>query len=326
MSKIRAVGADAVQLIGIETAYGTAPDGSGGGVYARLPMRSYGLSPETSLEEDPTWNRGTPDAGDPVEGPIVVQDNMTMPMCARAIGAALKLALGAPDTTDNADGTWTHIFTSGEVLPSFAIQAGHPTLATPKWRTVLGVKAGGLNFDMSRTGRALIEIPLIGQREVKDTTGARDAEPVTYDYLPLDNMAGSITVGGDALASVTAGRFSFSNTLEPVETIRDDGVIDGIDEGERTCSGGVDVRFGVDETLEDLADAKEPAALEMAFTSRAKPDFHLKYQLPRTFFSNPKRPITGPGGISQSWQWRAAHDGDVGSLLVVVLTNDVEAY
>src|SRR5690606_19966533 len=132
------------------------------------------LSPETSLEEDPTWNLGTPDAGDPVEGPITVADNMLMPACSRAMGDALRLVLGAPDSEDNEDGTYTHVFVSGEALPSFAIQTGHPDLSPPKWNTILGVKAGGLNFDMSRTGRALMEIPLIGQKEVKDIAGARD--------------------------------------------------------------------------------------------------------------------------------------------------------
>ncbi|HWJ89329.1 MAG TPA: phage tail tube protein [Pelagibacterium sp.] len=326
MTKPRAVGADAVQLIARESDYGTAPDGVGGGVYARLPMRSYGLSPETSLEEDPTWNRGTPDAGDPVEGPITVSDNMIMPACSRAIGAALALILGSPDTEDNQDDTYTHVFASGQELPSFSIQTGHPKLSVPKWRTVLGVKAGGINFDMSRTGRALLEIPLIGQKQIKDLTGARDATPLQFDYLPFDNITGSITVDGDPLASVTAARFAFSNGLEPVETIRADGVIDGIDEGERTASGSLDARFGIDATLEDLADAKTPCALQFAFALRQYPTRRLVFSLPRVFLSNPKIPITGPGGISQSWQWRAAHDADLGYLLGVTLINDVEAY
>lgn len=328
MTKQRAVGADAVQLIAKEAVYGTPVSGAGGSVYWRLPMRSYGLSPETTLEEDPTWNRGTPDAGDPVEGPITVSDNMIMPACARAVGAALSLILGAPDTTDNdtTPDTYTHIFTSGEEIPSFSIQTGHPTLTTPKWRTVVGVKAGGLNFDMSRTGRALIEIPLIGQKEIKDVSGARDASPIGFDYLPFDNITGAIKVDGAALASVTAARFTFSNGLEPIENIRPDGIIDGIDEGERLASGSLDARFGVDSTLEDLADDKTPCALEMSFTLRQFPAWHLKFQMPRVFLSNPKRAITGPGGISQSWQWRAAHDAVLGHLLAVTLTNDVAAY
>jgi hypothetical protein len=238
----------------------------------------------------------------------------------------LALILGEPDTEDNEDGTYTHVYTSGEALPSFAIQTGHPELTVAKWRTVLGVKAGGVNFDMSRTGRALLEIPLIGQKEVKDVTGARDANPVMFEYLPFDNMTGAITVEGDPLANVTAGRFTYSNALETIETIREDGVIDGIDEGQRAASGSLDARFGADATLEDLADNKTPCVLEFSFTLRQYPTWSLKFSLPRVFLSKPKRPITGPGGISQSWQWRAAHDATLGHLMSVTLTNDVESY
>lgn len=328
MSKQRAVGADAVQLIAREATYGTPVSGAGGSVYWRLPMRTYGLSPETGLEEDPTWNRGSPDAGDPVEGPVTMADNMVMPACARAMGAALALILGAPDTTDNETDpeTFTHVYTSGEDLPSFSIQTGHPKLATPKWHTAVGVKAGGLNFDMGRTGRALMEIPLVGQREIKDEGGARDASPVGFDYLPFDNITGAITVNASPLAAVTAARFAFTNALEPIENIRADGVIDGVDEGERLATGSLDARFGIDSTLETLANSKTPCALELSFTLRQFPAWHMKFQLPRVFLSNPKRPITGPGGITQSWQWRAARDSALGYLLAVVLTNDVEEY
>lgn len=328
-SKPRAVGADAVQMIGIETVYGTPPATG----YFRLPMRQYGLSPERTLEEDPTWNRGagitsSADAGDPVEGPVVVTDSMTMPICARAIGAALKLVLGAPesDETEPESEIYEHVFASGGDLPSFAIQTGYPKLSTPKWRTVFGTKAGGLNFDMARTGRALAEIPLIGQGETKDGSGARQDNPTVWPYLPFDNARGAITVGGSPLANVTAARFQFSNGLEAVENIRADGLIDGVDEGERVPSGTVDVRFGVDATLEDLADGKTPAAMVLRFTLAAQPGWLLEFQLPRVFFSNPKRPITGPGGITQSWQWRAARDDALGFALGVVLINDVEAY
>ncbi|HEV7278393.1 MAG TPA: phage tail tube protein [Devosiaceae bacterium] len=424
MTKPRAVGADAVNLIGFETTYGIPPDGGAGGVYYRVPLRQYGLSPERTPEEDPTWNRGTPDAGDPVEGPVVVNDSMTLPMCARSMGVALRAVLGVPDSdeTEVDSGIFEHVFASGEDLPSFSSQTGHPKLTAAKWRTVHGVKAGGMNFDMARTGRALVEIPLVGQGEIKDGTvggsatvaadagntgngvltladpafaagaaagdyrvvctaaaagggtfevldtddeqigtvdvgdafdgpvkftiadgaadfevgdeftitlhplAARDAAPIMLAYLPFDNARGAITVGGGAIANVTAARFSFSNALEAVETIRADGMIDGVDEGERMATGTVDVRFGADTTLEDLADGKTPAAMELSFTLRSHPGWSLKFQLPRVFFFNPKLPINGPGGISQSWQWRAAHDTTLGYLLGVVLTNDVESY
>lgn len=328
MAKLRAVGADAVNLIGFESVYGTPPDGAATGVYHRVPLRQYGLSPERPPEDDPTWNLGSPDAGDPVEGPVVINDSMSLPMCARNGGVALKSVFGAPDSEETGvdSGVFEHVFVSGEDVPSLSIQTGHPKLTTPKWETIFGVKAGGINFDMARTGRALMEIPLIGQGKLKDASGARDAAPIQLAYLPFDNARGSIKVGASLIGNVTAARFSFSNSLEAVENIRDDGLIDGVDEGERTCTGTIDVRYSTDTTLEDLADAKTPAAMELAFSSSLGAGFGLKFTMSRVFFFEPKKPINGPGGISQSWQWRAARDSDLGYMLSVLLTNDVETY
>ena len=328
MAKLRAVGADAVNLIGFEAAYGTPPSGAGGAVYYRVPLRQYGLSPERPPEDDPTWNLGSPDAGDPVEGPVIVNDAMSLPMCARNAGVVLRAVLGAPDSDETGVGTgvFEHVFVSGEDVPSLAIQTGHPKLTTPKWETIFGVKAGGINFDMARTGRALMEVPLIGQGKTKDVAGARDASPIQLVYLPFDNARGSITVGGVSIGNITAARFGFSNGLEAVENIRADGQIDGVDEGERTCTGTLDVRYSTSTTLEDLAEDKTPAVMELTFGSSLGVDVGLAFTLPRVFFFEPKKPINGPGGISQSWQWRAARDSTLGYLLSVLLTNDVESY
>ncbi|WP_297105148.1 phage tail tube protein [uncultured Devosia sp.] len=328
MAKQRAVGADVVNLIGFEATYGTPPDGSGGGVYYRVPMRQYGLSPEQPPEDDPTWNLGSPDAGDPVQGPVIVNDAMTVPMCARNLGVVLKTVFGAPDSAETGvdSGVFEHEFVSGQELLSFASQTGHPLLSTPKWNTVYGTKAGGLNFDLARTGRALAEVPLIGQGETSDVGGARDATPIQLAYLPFDNAKAAITVGGSAIGNVSAGRAQYTNSLESAENIRADGLIDGVDEGERMCTGTLDVRYSTSTALETLANAKTPAAVVITYGLASHPDFSLVITMPRVFFFKPKLPINGPGGISQSWQWRAARDPDLGYLMSVVLTNDVDSY
>src|SRR5690606_719516 len=126
------VGADAVNLIGFEATYGVPPSGAGGGVYYRIPMRQYGLSAERQPEDDPSWNLGSPDAADPVEGPVIVNDAMSVPMCVRNMGVVLKAVLGAPDSDETGDdtGIFNHVFASGEALPSFSSQTGHPELST----------------------------------------------------------------------------------------------------------------------------------------------------------------------------------------------------
>ncbi len=324
MAKARASGADVVHLIIKETTYGTAP-AAGAGTWRRMPMRSYTVGEDQPLEDDPTWNLGTPEDGDPSLGASTVAGDMVLPMDARGIGFALSMVLGAPVTVADGGGKYTHTWKSGADLFSYSAQVGHPKLTTAKFRNQVGIKAGGLSFPMSRNGRALLTVPLVAQKEIKDTV-TKDSAPLAYAYLPFDNALGSIKIGGVQLGSVTAGQCNFSNNLDAVDEIRSDMAIAGADEQNRSGNGSATIRFGADATLDDLADNKTPAALEFAFGMAAQPTWGLKFQFPRTFWPKTKKPIDGPGGISATLNWRAARDATAGHLMAVVLTNDVATY
>ena len=56
-----------------------------------------------------------------------------------------------------------------------------------------------------------------------------DATPaVTYVVTRFSQGMGSIKVGGTQIAYVTGGDFNFTNSPDVVETIRADGLIDGV--------------------------------------------------------------------------------------------------
>jgi hypothetical protein len=59
---------------------------------------------------------------------------------------------------------------------------------------------------------------------------------------------------------------TYSNNLEKIETIRDDGLIEGADPTIAALTGKVDVRFA-DTTLIDLAAGGTPVDLEFAYTA-----------------------------------------------------------
>lgn len=328
MAKPRASGADAVQLIGFEGVYGTPPDGSGGEVYYRLPMRSDDVSAAQPLDDDDTWNRDTPDDGDASLGGETVSGELVLPIDARGVGIALMMALGEPTTSViTADTLWEHTFVSGADLPSFTKQVVHPKLAAPKARTQFGGKVDTLAFPLQRTGRALLTLGTMFQGETKDAGGAaRDAEPISFPYLPYDNCEAAATLGGVGIANLTGGQVNFSNGLDPVETIRSDNRIDGVDETIRRANGTSSIRLGNDATIDDLIDAGGYGALEFGFTLVSQATWFLKFQFPRVRFERAKKPISGPGGIEQSMNWRASHDADAGYLMRVRLRNDVEAY
>ncbi len=324
MAKTRAYGSDVQCLAAFEATYGTAPNGGGGGVYTKVSFSSADIGAEKPLGYSPLLGQGR-DAQDPFYDATNVEGSIKVPLELRAIGFWLKGVLGAPATVDNTGGKYTHTFKSGGDLLSLALEFGHTKLATQKHFLNTGAKLDTLSFPMQRTGAAEADLGVIAQGETSGPT-AQDASPLSYALKRFNNGKGSIKVAGGQLANVTAGQFSFSNNMEKVETIRDDGLIDGADETEATATGTIDVRFSTDTTLADAIDAETPVALEYGFTIPGGAGHALTFKLPRVFLPRKKLPISGPGGISVTYDWQAAFDSVEGHMLEVILVNDVASY
>ncbi|MGE4278669.1 MAG: phage tail tube protein [Magnetospirillum sp.] len=319
MSKTRAYGADCILLAAFEAAYGTPPaDG-----YTRLSFKDTSLGAERPLGYDPLLGQGR-DAQDPFYEAVKDEGEFGVPLDLRSLGFWLKGLLGAPATSGDAGTGFTHAFTSGGALPSLGLEIGHPTLATPKFFRHSGAKLGSLAFDMARSGPANATIAVIAQGET-EAAATIDAAPASLGLRRFSQGSGSILVGGAPLANVVGGRLSFSNNLEPVETIRSDGLIDGVDETEATAEGSVEVRFGTDATLTSAIAAESPVEMRYGFTIPGTA-FALTFHLPRVFLPKKKQEIKGPGGIQASYDWRAARDPVAGYLLRVTLVNDVPSY
>lgn len=328
MAKPRSVGSDSVILISDEAVYGTPRNGAAGGVYTRPFLKSSGLGASQPLEADQLINTGNTDDSDPSLGAFDVSGDLVAAMCARSVGFWLTMALGAEEAPAEDDDIFTHTWLSGKDLKSFTVQTAHPKLTTPRARTVAGAKSNGFSLPLQRNGRALLTLPMIGQSEVKDVGGAlRDPDPKLFAYRPFDNATGAVKIGGVALANVTGGNVNFSNGLEPVETIRADMQIDGVDETQRTLTGSLTLRLGADHTIDDLIDANTPGELEFSLALRAAPTWKLTFSMPRVFFELTKKPIEGPGGVSASVNYRAVYDSENDApMLTVTLVNDVAAY
>ncbi len=319
MAKTRAYGADCVLLAAFEASYGVLPaDG-----YTRLSFKECSLGAERPLGYDPLLGQGR-DAQDPYYEAVKDEGDVGVPLDVRALGFWLRGLLGTPVSADNGDGTFSHQFTSGGTLPSLALEIGHAKLATPKFFRHAGTKLDKLAFDMARSGAANATISVIAQGET-EAAAAIDANPASFALKRFSQGSGTIRVGGGQLANVVGGKLSFSNNLERVETIRADGLIDGVDETEATAEGSVDIRFGTDTTLTAAIAAESPVAMEYGFTIPGS-SFALSFHLPRVFLPKKKQEIKGPGGIQVSYDWRAARDPVAGYLLRVTLVNDVAGY
>ena len=112
-----------------------------------------------------------------------------------------------------------------------------------------------------------------------------------------------------------------SNNLEKIESIRDDGLVEGADPTIAALTGQIDVPF-VDTTLIDLAAGGTPVDLEFAYTLSAQAKLVLTAH--EVYLPKPKLAVEGPGGVQASFDFRGAKNDAAGRMLTVTLTNDLE--
>jgi hypothetical protein len=311
----RSYGANATLAGKLEATYGTAPSGD----YESLPFVSSSLGSEQGLIESDVLGQGR-DPVEPIRDVIRVEGDAVVPVDLRSFGFWLELLLGAPTTT-GADDPYTHTFRSGEDdLPSASLQIGHPKV--PAFFLVSGLRANSMALEFQRSGGAAATIALIGQGEARFAT-SQAGTPTIRAFSRFNQFQGSVRRDGSPLGNVTAARLTYSNNLEPIEVIRDDGKIDGVDPTVAALSGTIEVRFA-DTTL--LAAAEDHDAIELEFAYTMAAGRRLTITAHEVYLPKPRQQITGPGGVQASFDWQAARDDSEGVMLTVALENDVEEY
>lgn len=215
-----------------------------------------------------------------------------------------------------------HVWSSGYPLPSKSLEVGHPQLVTAQFLRYTGCKFGTFAFDLARTGPANATINVIAQKRT-DAATTIDTNSTGYTLIRFSQGSGGVFLNNFQIANITGGRVEFTNTLEAVETIRADGLIDGADEGEARCTGSVTVRAGTDTALSAAVAAQTPVKMEYSFSVPVTGSAHVfRVTLPRVFLPKPKSSITGPGGVEQTFDWQAAKDSSLG-LAKMTLINDI---
>jgi hypothetical protein len=251
---------------------------------------------------------------------INVDGNVVVPVDLRNIGLWLKALLGAPVTTGE-EAPYTHTFTSGgTVLPSLALELGLPDV--PDFPLFTGVRLNSMTFGFQRSGEPQATLNLIAQGETA-SAATRDSAPAEMVYTRLSQFQGSIRKGGVPLGNVTGAGLTYTNNLEKVETIRDDGKIEGVDPGVAALTGDITVRYA-DTNLTDAARAGTPIDLELAYTIDA--DNRLVLTAHEVYLPKPKRKINGPGGVEMTYDFQGAKNAARGVMFTATLVNDVEEY
>lgn len=316
------VGKQFTHYFAFEPSFGLPPT-AGTPLWQPLTLYTTDLGGNDDFQDDPTLGRGEYNGRDPGEGAPVLPTaggNMTAPLCLREAGWWLKAAFGAPVTTEDA-GVFTHVFESGkDVLPTMFRQQRR---ASDDWRRIGGVGINTLSIRAAKeSGFAQIAIGAIAQKELLASAALAGTLLDPYDYLPVPNSKALAKWGGVTINNALTGTFNFTNNSEALNILDGQEFAAGITPGFTGVSGSVDVRYR-DQTWVALAAAGTEAELsfEWALSASAK----LTIAQPNTKLKKASEPISGPGPVTGTYNYRARQD-ESGPAVIATLINDVEAY
>lgn len=309
----RAYGSSATLLLKRETAYGQASAGD----YIRMPFNRCALGSEQGLIDDPVLGQGR-DPLAPLQDVINDEGEIVVPMDPRYLGIWLTGLFGDPTTIDNGDGTFDHVFSSGnDTLPSYTVEVGMPQV--PAFFQHTGVVVGSITLEFQRSGAAAATLNVIAQGETRNNA-SQGGTPSSLAFTRISQFQGSITRGGNPIGNLTGGSLTYSNNLEKIETIRSDGKIDGADPTVAALTGRIDVRFS-DTTLIDLAANGTPVDLTFGYTVG---NASVMFAAHEVYLPKPKLAVDGPGGVQASFDFQGARNETAGRMLDVTLINDLD--
>ncbi|MFI3241760.1 MAG: phage tail tube protein [Alphaproteobacteria bacterium] len=311
----RAYGWNAQLLIAEETTYGTLATTD----YTKVPFASSSVDSEQGLVSSNVLGLGR-DPTQPFQDVINVGGDIAIPIDLRSLGIWLKAIFGEATSTED-DDIFTHVFESGKsTIPSYSIELGLPQI--PEYVRFTGVKADSIAFNFARSGEAQATIALLAQGESASTTSIQSS-PAVNTYTRFSQYQGSLESDGVILANVTTASVTYSNNLEKIETIRDDGKVEAIDIGVASLSGSISVRYG-DNDLMNKARAGTPVDLTFAYTLSTTQKIVITCH--EVYLPKPKRSISGPGGIECSYDFQGSKNDTLGKMMTVTLINDIEEY
>ena len=222
-------------------------------------------------------------------------------------------------------GGYTHTFVSGAAsLPSFAAEIGHANV--PAYFVHTGCMLGSMALNFQRSGAANATLNIIAQGETRFAS-TQGGTPTSRVYKPFSQFNGSIKRNNVSLANITGAQFTYSNGLQAVPTIRNDGLIEAVDPTIINVNGSIDVRFA-DTTLVDDAINNNAIELELAYKLAGLDgnNFSLTWTFPEVYLPRPRIPVSGPGGVQASFNWQGVYDDALSKSVTVVLKNDVTSY
>jgi hypothetical protein len=311
----RALGANEKLAIVFESTYGTSPVSG----FVTVPFVSGDLGAMQPLLASDLLGQGN-DPASPTRDVITVDGGIDVPVDTDAIGYWLKALLGAPVTTGTTPKT--HTFNSGgSTRPSMTIERQNPEV--PYFDLFAGVCVDAMDFEMNTSGLLKCSAKLVGQGNTPGAATAAGTPAVITSAARFGHFNGSVKRNAGVLGNVTGAKFSYSNNMDAVRTIRDDGKIAGIDPTVASLSGELTVRFS-DTVLLDQAIAGGTCVLDLGWAISASQS--LTFTAHQVNLSRAKRQTSGPMGIEMTVPFIASKAVSPARMLTAVLVNAVASY
>ena len=292
--------------------------------YTQLPFYTHSLGLEGPLDDDPVLSRDAVlDPSTPAPGLKNHGGALSVPVDLNQLGHWLRLVFGAPVTTDDTGGDFTHVFKSGAIeLPAGTIEMQarsdvvlqHVGCMIDTWAMSTQRQAG--------YGRA--DFTIVGRTENRLSAPVdSDAAAVAEARIPA--FTGTLKIDDVAAAAVTDANFTYANALAPHEGLDAAGLQTGYDTGMRAFTGQLTARF-TDTVLYADAEAASALSLEFLWSLAANKSLSVKAGVAR--LERARIGVDGPGGIQVPYSFKAETDPDEAAkaMLVVTLKNQVAAY
>lgn len=311
----RAYGSDSVLLVKEQVAFETPATGN----FRKVPFFSTSIGAEQGLVTEPRilgQGRGAPR---PFRDVVNAGGDFVVPVDAENIGFWLKMFFGSPATTGTSD--FTHVFkTEALTLPFFSAEVGHPKV--PAYHMNTGISVTALEWSWARSGVPQMTVTCLSRDEtVAGSTGG--GSPAEYAYTPLNQYQGSLKRGGVAMGNIVSANMRVDNGSYPVENIRPDGLLDGVDPGPVSASGSVTVRYA----NRDFAElAQDGTAVDLEFGWVVDADTSLLIRMPEVYLPRVKHPVSGPAGVQATYNFTAAYNQGATATVSATLKNQVSAY
>ena len=314
---MQAKGINSRLVLDFETTFKQDPATKGGLI---LPFNSLSLGASQAQNETNTMT-GRRDKTEPIIGNVDVSGDAEVPMDVEAIGYWLKALFGAPTTTDNADGTYTHVYKISDTQPSLVVEKGFTDIS--EYLKYNGVKVGEFSFSFGGDGELTASLNLTGAKETEDTV-EYDSSAVQVPLVRFQNFQASVEEGGSPIAIVTQGSVNIEAGLDTGQyAVGSQGERVSIPEGQMNISGSI-TSFFEDNSLLNKAVNSAESSLKVKFTNGVN---ILEFFIPELKYERTSPAADGPTGIVLQTPFRAYYnDSAENSSIVVSLTNETASY